>query len=229
MINQLIKLSIDDREPVDDMLYFFSFYPNIEPEIKRLTVGDIQFADRLIFERKTLNDFALSIIDGRLFSQCLRLCSQEIQPVIILEGTSKDLHTINIKREAMQGALITISLTYRIPVLRAINLKETCSLVITGVKQHLNRATGTIQRHGYHPKGKKRQQLLLLQGLPGIGKERAKLLLEKFGTIENVINASAADLKSLDGIGSKTAENIRYILSEPQAQYGKPRLEISDL
>ena len=73
---------------------------------------------RLVFERKTIRDFALSIIDGRLFKQATRLSASDYESVLILEGTGKDLAETGLKREAIQGALISISLILGIPVLK---------------------------------------------------------------------------------------------------------------
>ena len=56
--------------------------------------------------------------------------------------------------------------------------------------------------------------MFVLQGLPGIGPGRAKLLLEHFGSVQNVTRASASELAALDGIGDTTAAKIRWALEE---------------
>ena len=70
---------------------------NVSVGIKRLSLGDYLVDNRLIFERKTLNDFALSIIDGRLFSQAIRLASSKYNNVLLLEGTGKELTETGIR------------------------------------------------------------------------------------------------------------------------------------
>ena len=65
------------------------------------------------------------------------------------------------------------------------------------------------------------QQLFIVESLPYIGPVSAKKLLEEFKTISRVFNASKDELKQVDGIGDKIAENIRevieskYIIDEP--------------
>ena len=59
-------------------------------EITTLAVGDYRIGE-LIFERKTLRDFAVSIKDGRLFRQAIRLAAGPARGIIILEGSSADL------------------------------------------------------------------------------------------------------------------------------------------
>jgi len=69
-----------------------------------------------------------------------------------------------------------------------------------------------IHRYGYRPKRKKSRQLYLLQGLPGIGRDKAVRLLEKFGSGEAVFTADEEELSEVDGIGITTAKKIRAIL-----------------
>jgi len=73
--NCRIAVIVDDRESKSEVIKFLSETKNVSVDIKRLSLGDYLVDNRLIFERKTLNDFALSIIDGRLFSQAIRLPS----------------------------------------------------------------------------------------------------------------------------------------------------------
>ncbi len=221
-----MKVTIDDRERRSGIVEVFeelktniANYADLELEVKRLSVGDYIVDDKLVFERKTLADFAISIVDGRLFKQASRLVSSHLQPVLILEGTSKDLKNCEVRRESIQGAMINISLIYGIPILRSMNVAETAKLMLYAAKQVQYVAEGAIQRHGYRPKGKYKRQLFILQGLPGVGKDRAKQLLDKFETVENIMKASYDDLQKIEGIGAKTAENIRNMVSEELEKY----------
>jgi DNA excision repair protein ERCC-4 len=59
----------------------------------------------------------------------------------------------------------------------------------------------------------------VLQGLPGVGPERAKRLIDHFGSVEGVIGASADDLAAVPGIGKGVAGGIRWAVEEPLATY----------
>jgi ERCC4-type nuclease len=59
----------------------------------------------------------------------------------------------------------------------------------------------------------------MLQGLPGIGPDRAARLLDEFGSVEAVLTAAREDLLTVDGIGPVTARGIRWVVSEPTATY----------
>ncbi len=61
-----ITVIAGDRERKSEAIQFLSKMKNVSVAIKRLSLGDYLVDNRLVFERKTLNDFALSIIDGRL-------------------------------------------------------------------------------------------------------------------------------------------------------------------
>lgn len=75
-------------------------------------------------------------------------------------------------------------------------------------------ATGTFSRKPSRPKGKRRMQLYILQGLPGVGPVRAKQLLENFGSVEAVFSAHQDNIANVDGIGKNTARKIRWAISE---------------
>jgi DNA excision repair protein ERCC-4 len=212
--NVHINIIADDRERKSDVIESLLEIENVEVDIKRLSIGDYQVNNRVIVERKTLKDFAISIIDGRLFSQMVRLANSKSQGVLILEGTAGDSVDIGVTREALQGALITVSLILGVPVLRARNPAETAKLIVFIARQIESVASGGVQRHGYQPKGLRYRQRYILQGLPKVGRERADRLLDRFGSVEAVISAGIDDLQTVDGIGKNIAEKIKWAVSE---------------
>jgi len=218
--NDSITIIADDREPKDKVIASLMGIKGVTVLIKRLSIGDYQSDNRLVFERKTLRDFAISIIDGRLFKQMIHLANSNPKGVLILEGTGKDLIDTGMRREAMQGALINISLILGIPVLRSKDPLETAKLIVYATHQIRSVADNALQRSGYRPKSKKTRQLFILQGLPGIGRERAIKLLDRFGSVEGVITADREELKSVDGIGKDTADKIKWAVSEQITNYG---------
>jgi DNA excision repair protein ERCC-4 len=112
-----------------------------------------------------------------------------------------------------QGAIITVSLVLGIPILRSRDPSETARLIVYAARQVESIAQGAVRRGGYRPREKERRQAFILQGLPGIGTHLAKRLLDTFGSVEAVILASSEELQSVDGIGQKSAEKIRWILT----------------
>lgn len=215
-----ITVIADDRERKSEVIQFLSKMKNVSVGVKRLSLGDYLVDNRLVFERKTLNDFARSIVDGRLFRQAIQLAGAKYKSVMILEGTAKDLSETGVSREAMQGALITISLLLGIPVLRSIKPFETACLILYTARQIRSITKGVFMRRGYRPTGRRKKQLFVLQGLPGVGSERAARLLDAFGSVEAVVTASGEELQSVAGIGKHIAEKIRWAVSEQIQAYG---------
>jgi ERCC4-type nuclease len=209
-----VHIVADDRERKSYVIESLLEFENVDVDIRRLPLGDYQIDSRVIVERKTLYDFAVSIIDGRLFKQMLRLKNSNSKGVLILEGTAKDTADIGVTREAMQGALITVSLNLRVPVLRSRDPAETARVMVYIGRQIESVAKGGLQRHGYQPKGMRYRQLYILQGLPGVGRERADRLLDRFGSVEAAISAGIDELQTVDGIGKSIAEKIKWAVSE---------------
>jgi ERCC4-type nuclease len=212
--NLHINIVADDRECKSDVIKFLSEIENVDLSIERLSMGDYQVEDQLIVERKTLKDFAISIIDGRLFKQMIRLASSNSKSALILEGTAIDTVELGMTREAVQGALITVSLILGIPILRSKDPSETARLIVYIGRQIESVARGGVQRYGYRPKNKRKRQLYILQGMPGVGPERADRLLDRFGSVEAAISASSSELQSVDGIGIGVADKIRWAVGK---------------
>jgi len=217
--DKTINIIADDREHKSEVINSLMGIENVEVCIRRLAIGDYQVENRVIVERKTLKDFAVSIIDGRLFKQMIRLANSNSKAVLILEGTVSDTVEIGVTREAMQGALITVSLILGIPVLRSKDPSETAGLMVYIGRQIESMAKGGIQRHGYRPKTKRKRQLFILQGLPGVGPEKAERLLAVFGSVEAAISASSSELQSVDSIGKSIADKIKLAVSEEMKPY----------
>jgi ERCC4-type nuclease len=115
----------------------------------------------------------------------------------------------------MQGALITVTLVFGIPLLRSSCPRETADLILYAADQLNRRTTKTPKRPGYHPKGLTRQQNYLLQAIPEIGPTKANLLLETFGSPFGVASATIEDLQNVDGIGTSAAASIHRVFHGP--------------
>ena len=118
MQNSSIQIIVDDRELKSKVATFLDQMSNTAVTIRRLPVGDYLVNNLLLFERKTFMDFAASITDARLFMQARRLAASRFKGVFILEGKTADLLASRMSREAIQGALITLSLVFGISLLR---------------------------------------------------------------------------------------------------------------
>jgi DNA excision repair protein ERCC-4 len=212
-----MRVVVDDREPADGPLHYLRTMDDVVVTVGRLEVGDYCIDDRFVVERKTFSDFSASVCDGRFFRQACRLASSPQRSVLILEGSSAGRSALS--REALQGALITLSVVLGVPLLRALDGEESARLMCYVSRQLSRHIRGAVSRHGYRPKGKRKQQLHILQGLPGIGPTRAERLLKAFGSVADVFAATEEELAAVDGFGNTTATRIAATIHEARAVY----------
>ena len=220
-----ILLIADHRETASGVPHLLAQMPEVELRIERLVAGDYRVEESVVFERKTASDFAKSLITGHLFEQAARMERSELRPAYILEGQSADWTALGVRREALQGALITLMVIFDIPVLRAADRQETARLILYAGQQ-----LARLRDPNHAPyrlakaKRKRTRQLRLLQAIPGVGSERARLLLDHFGSIRACLEARPDELKKVEGIGPRTAQTICETLQEASPVYSSRML-----
>ncbi|MGI2027608.1 ERCC4 domain-containing protein [Endozoicomonas acroporae] len=215
-----IVIDIDYRERASGIVDILQGREGIVVNTVSLESGDYKINNDWLVERKTLTDLAASIIDGRLFRQLSQFCFP-YRKVLLIEGTTDMLCSSGIRRESIQGALVTVSLYFGIPVLRSMNPNETAAILIM-VGRQWSRFRGLMNSAGMGSrpvpsKNPVRQTLNMLQCLPGVGSLKARALLQKFGSIEAVLLSSVEELAQTRGIGRKTAQGIKQMLKHPYA------------
>jgi Fanconi anemia group M protein len=178
-----------------------------------LQVGDFVLSDRVVMERKDVEDFASSIIDGRLFQQAAKLKDSYTRPVIVVEGETLT-GSGRVRPEAMMGAYASILIDYGIPIVWTQKPSETAQLMfaIARREQIQEKRTPRIMT-APKPSTIEYQQEFIVSSLPNIDSTRAKKLLTSFQTVERIFQASKEQLMSVSGIGEKISEEIRRILT----------------
>ncbi len=146
--SQGFSIVADDREARGAVVAALRRHACVRLRLERLPVGDYRVDDALLFERKTLRDLVASIKDGRLFAQGLRLAQAPLRSAIILEGRSQHLADSHMRREAIQGALVTLTLFLGIPLLRSLDPEETARLILFAARQGRAYASGALHEKG---------------------------------------------------------------------------------
>ena len=209
-----IQIAVDDRERPSGIVAELEKLPGVTVKIEHLALGDYCIDGAVLIERKTATDFAQSLIDGRLFGQAGRMTTSNLRPAYIIEGTSAEWSGLGVSREALQGALVTLMLIFDVPVFRSTDAAESARLIFyTGSQLVRLRDPGYAPYRQAKAKRKKSRQLRVLQSLPGVGPDRAKRLLERFGTVRACFAASTAEFMEVHGIGPKTAAAIDHLVS----------------
>ncbi len=205
-----LTVTVDDREVssgiVDELKE-----RGWEVRICRLTVGDYRLGSEAVIERKTAHDFVLSVIDGRLFRQAAQLKMQGLRTAILVEGDPFQTD-LDIDAQSVRGAVVSVSLIWQVPVIFSGSLWQTVDILWFMANQVHRLTHRPVARYGYRPKRLRRRQLYVLQGLPGVGPERATRLLKHFGTLRRVFKASEKEWIETEGIGKKGARLFAELL-----------------
>jgi len=187
---------------------------------QRLESGDYLFDGDLLVERKTIPDFCHSIKDGRLFRQVKNLTRCKVPACLILEGKNRLFKETDFSPQAIQGILLSISLAFRLPILRTKNSQETVQVMLQCFKQLTKDRLEEIRFNPRPSPFKKKsnpllaQRIHILEGFPGIGTDRAERLLKKFGNLHAVFTAEDEELLKVPGFGKKTVDRLREVLKK---------------
>jgi len=171
-------------------------------------------------ERKTIPDFCLSIKDGRLFRQVKNLTACKVPACFILEGKNRLFKETDFSPQAIQGILLSISLAFRLPILRTKNFQETVLVMLQSFKQLTKDRLEDLRFNPRISPFKKKgnpllsQRIHILEGFPGIGTDRAERLLMKFGNLHAVLTAEYEELLNVPGFGKKTVDRLREVLNK---------------
>lgn len=184
-------------------------------ELEKLESADYILSSRVGVEFKTVEDFVHSILDGRIMEQIRELKRNFERPIIIIEGI-EDIYSVrNIHPNAIRGMIANIIVSYGIPLVYTKSPIETASLLHIIAKREQEELKKDFMPHGEkRVTDTKWLQEYIVSALPGIGATLAKPLLKHFKTIRKIVNASVDELKDVEGIGKKKAEEIRRVLDE---------------
>ena len=208
--NNNILVYADSREGNSNVLRALDTI-NVNVRIKSMAAGDYQISDDIAIERKTAKDFIDSIVDKRLYKQAKLMKEEFKKPILILEGD--DIYSGFLSPDAIRGSIASIAIDFGISIIPTRNPEDTAAMIKRIAIREQNQNNNPIQiRTERKPTELWEQQLFIIESLPNVGPVTAKKLLEKFSTVQAVIDASISELKEIDGIGSKTAENIRKVL-----------------
>ena len=184
----------------------------IDVEVRAITPGDYVVGDMGI-ERKSMPDFFSSLVRKRLFEQLKRL---KIYPLslLIVEG---DLHEISRHKTpaSLWGALVAIMMDLGIHVIFSSSKEQTVEILSVLEKRIRKEKKETPLRFKPKVLSLREKQKFIAQGLPHIGEKISEEMLEHFGTVRAVFSSSEKELKKVEGIGERTAREIRELLDAP--------------
>lgn len=178
----------------------------VQLQILPLKIGDYLIGNTII-ERKTVSDFISSMLNKRLIQQ---LNQMQIYPqkILIIEG-ELDLNNneTNLNSNAIRGFILSILTHHQILIIQTQDYKDTSQYLITLAKQQIKNPSPTTL-HQRIPKTIKEQKQYILESFPNIGPKKAELLLKRFNTIKNTINAQEEELEEILKNQTKDFQNL---------------------
>ena len=209
-----VLILVDNREARSQVPRLLKKAENIKIQLVNLPEGDYKVSDECVIERKTIHDFGESVVDGRLFDQLGNKLATYKKPVLLLEGQENELK-INITPSAIKGAIATIILSYKMPVLRTLSEVETADMIIALAKREQRNEKSRPSLHTISKSFPMKEiQRFILASIPGVNRTKADQLLEEFKTLQKLANANPDDLVQIEGIGKTLTERILKILQE---------------
>ncbi len=207
-----IQIIVDSRESSSSILKHLSKM-GADIKIEKLDIGDYILSDKVAIERKTVNDLINSIIDSRLFKELKSLKSVYLKTFLVIEG--EIIYEFSrIRKEALQGAIVSVMLDFYVPVIFTKSPEETAEWLYKLAKKEQIKGKKPLIRPDKTPLSYniKRIQEFILAGFPDIDSKRAQDLLNYFGSLEEIFNAPIEALMNVKGIGKKIAKQIKEIL-----------------
>ena len=209
----------DSREGNSKVIRYLS-QMEMDVRIQSMAVADYQVSDEVAIERKTAKDFVSSMIDKRLFKQARELSQEFKRPLMILEGD--DLYSGMVNPNAIRGTIASIALDFGISIIPTRDAQDTAAMIKRiAIREQSGEKVNIQIRTDKKPVSLWEQQLFIIESLPNIGPVNAKNLLEHFGSVSKVINASENELMEVEGIGKITAQNIRKVIDSEYLYFKK--------
>jgi len=217
---------IDSREKDQE---FMGYLEKFGAHLHRDTfeIGDIGILGRKNFaiEHKSVDDFAKSLADGRLFKQIkdmtdmARIEGTELEPFLLLIGDVWKLWKIRgFDMWQIAGLLNSIQFDWGMQIMTAHNNMFAAVRLISLARKY-QVAEGKKKEHpmrfGAKSKMKpKDEALYVLEGFPGISVVRARKILEHYKTLGEALDAMrSGTITDVDKIGVKTAAEVAKIFS----------------
>lgn len=215
-------ITIDDREKSALKEYVISEATrlNMPYKIERLKVGDYVHGE-CCFEAKSTHDFLASAISGRIWNQIDNMDRNYQNNVVIIYGEMKDALTYTqhsfskmpernrqiMLRTKFYGAMGAMVLDYDVKPFWVPNVEEAARIITSICKM------SKVERVIKSPKIIKTltstdMRIDILSTIKGVSPAKAKLLLETFGSIMEIGEATTEEIASLPKFGNTVAKRI---------------------
>ena len=203
-----MKILLDTRESSEtkDILELF-----LNSEETMLKVGDIVVNDTLCIEHKTPQDFITSVFDGRLFNQISAMKDNYPHSYVFVSGTLAEILDAAEMMDRYNSIMAAVCSCY----------VRGCPIIFCGDLINLSEVVKVLGEKLSDGKARNRPvqkvkiedlRLQFICGLPNINEKLGTALLDHFGSVNGVLNASSDELQAVFRIGETKATAIRKVL-----------------
>lgn len=229
-VQQYPVIYMDERER-GEIRAAFAKMP-CEIHIDTFPIGDYIISPEVGIERKRGDDLKASICDNRFFVQLVELKEKFTYPIVILEQFTR-MFDSEFRRNSLYGALMYIAYKWNITVIPTENETETARVIWSMAKYYQQ----DLPKFTYQKSAMKEptisvcDQVYFLEGFLQVGVDKAKVLLNHFGSPDQVIHAILntvikvspsgktkrleGPFKGVKGFGPKFIESNQRLLSTP--------------
>ena len=198
--DEKLKIEVDNREK-NSLVVSELVKLGFEISWAQLPVADY-IVNGVAIERKTISDLKSSVIDKRIISQLLELKQYE-RKFLLVEGILKeDLYNSGMHENAFRGFLLSVALDFEVPIIFTYDEKDTAKYISVLARKKEKGLQGI--RASKILLSKEEQIQFILEGFPNVGAVKAKKLIEKFGSLFNIFNASVEEL--VEVLGKRVGE-----------------------
>jgi ERCC4-type nuclease len=198
------KIVIDNRER-NSLVPSFLMEKGFEVEWKQLPVGDY-IVNGVCIERKTVSDFKSSIINKRIIQQLLEL-KQYPKHLLLVEGIiDEDMYNGGIHENAFRGFMLSVLLEYNTPVVFTHDEEDTAKYIDVLVRKKEKVEEGI--RASKILMGDREKLQFILEGFPNVGPKKVKKLIERFGSLKEIVNADVEELGEILGSRAEDFVNL---------------------
>ncbi len=200
------SIVLDTHEKRTKVFKYIDNSCEIEYRIKPLFIGDY-IAGGVVIERKTISDFLNSMVTGRLKEQVRKLQDTE-KRLLIIEGPINSLEGIEKRR--VYGNILSLLLYKNLKILFTENAWDTYQiLAILSIQKAYSDERALTSATTRLPKPREVLKHDIISNIYGIGPVTAKKLIEKFKSIQNIINAKESELEEI--IGKRTKQFLELV------------------
>jgi len=200
---------------------------SITYEVVQLPLGDFLLTRNktgVLIERKSASDFLSSIRSNRLWDQLLRFMKASTllgytlkRKLLLIHGTFDSFEPADTFWAPLMGAYMEILFVYDIPVILAENDEAFTQFMRILIQREVSGRNDLLpqsrwfRKHCSQDLPEMDKRRYILASIPSVGEVLAGNLLDHFGSVAAVANASEKQLQKVAGVGKMKARKIYHI------------------